>query len=130
MPDRRRSSPSDAAASGHRHHRRSVSDGCRHRRLCCRSCLVLSRSPCRSSLGSPLADVAWGRHSCLMPPLVSHATGSRRRCPATGRRRSHLKQLQPPPNPKTLIPRGLGCFYRHPSLVRLNLMAPSGLGFL
>jgi hypothetical protein len=59
-------------------------------------------------------DVAWVRRSRL-------AAGSRRRCSSTGRRRSRLKQLQPSPaDPKNLIPRGLGYFYRRPGLVWLN----------
>jgi hypothetical protein len=80
-------------------------------------------------LGPPLADVTWSRRSCLTPRLAARAAGSRRRCPATARPRSRLKQLHPPPCPKTLIPRGLCCFYRRFGLVRLNQMTPSDLSF-
>jgi hypothetical protein len=78
-----------------------------------------ARSAARASCSHSCRDT---RRRRLRPPLVYHTAGSRRRCPPTGHRRSRLKQLQPPPSPKTLIPRGLGSFYRRPGLVRLNQM--------
>jgi hypothetical protein len=114
-----------------------------------RSCLGKSRPPRRSRLGLPLDDVAWGRlsptssgtsarasqrrssiadvardcRSCLTTLLASHAAGSRHRCPAAARHRSHLTLLQAPLGLETLIPRDLGYFYRRQNLIRLNRMA-------
>ena len=77
----------------------------------------------RHPLGPPLADIAWDRRSCLTTPLVSHTVGSRRRRPVAARHRSHLTLLHAPSGHETLIPRGLGYFYRRSDLVRLNRMS-------
>jgi hypothetical protein len=74
--------------------------------------------------GQPLADVASGRRS----RLASHeVVVDVRPLLTTARASSSYSHRQAP---KTLIPRGLGCFYRCLDLVRLNHMAPPGLGFL
>jgi hypothetical protein len=101
-----------------------------------RSCLG------RSQLPPPWADEAiaaraYGSHGCrgarvsgCHSPASPGATACIPRCLSRRRKssstsgcRSHLTRLQPLPDSETLIPRGLGSFYRRPDLVRLNRMA-------
>jgi hypothetical protein len=104
-----------------------------------RSCHGRSRllPPLVPRADEAIAARAYGSHGCrgahvsgchsLASPgataCVPRCLSRRRKPSSTSGCRSHLTRLQPLPDSETLIPRGLGCFYRRPDLVRLNRMA-------